>query len=85
MATATATIGGMPKKKPGKPGRPPGRKPTAPIFARIDLDLFQAWHDHVERLKPKTTINAMVALAIEEYLRSKGDWPPPPLTEEDGE
>jgi hypothetical protein len=76
MATGTATIGDMPKKKTGKPGRPAGRKPTAPIFARVDLDLFEACHAYVAGLEPKTTVNAIVALALKEHLRSKGHWPP---------
>jgi hypothetical protein len=70
---------GMAKKsnKPKKgPGRPAGRIPTVPIFARIAPALGQALDGYVASVRPKTTQTAVLELALEEYLAKHGFWPP---------
>lgn len=62
-------------KKPGKRGRPPGRKETFVIQARVEWPLYEA----LEKLSAETrrTKNAELVLALEQYLQGLGKWPPP--------
>lgn len=81
MAGAAGTMPHMPKEKP-KRGRPQGRRQTVSLYARVDPDLAQVWNDYVESLRPKTSSNSMIELLIEDYLRAKGLWPPPPAEQD---
>lgn len=85
MTAAAATMPGMSKKRPnasqegGKPEKPekPGRRPSVVLFARVDPALGNAFNDHVQSIRPKTTTQAVLELLIEQYLEGLGLWPPP--------
>lgn len=77
MSAIADTFAGMAKKKPTtKRGRPPtgGRTPAITIFARVSPELGKALNDYVDGIKPKTTLAAVVSLAVEEYLARVGHW-----------
>lgn len=76
MDRNSATLFPMAKGKKPTSGRPKGRKPTEVVTARIAPDLAQAFNEHVESLRPKTSVTAMLTFLIENYLESKGLWPP---------
>lgn len=86
MAITVATIDRMSKKPPkpsgSGPGRPPGRKPTTTIFARVSPRLGKALDDYIDSLKLKPTITGIVELSLKEYLASQGFWPPKDESEE---
>ncbi len=55
--------------KPKKRGRPPkGRTPAFTVFARIKSELGERLVRHVDSIEPKTTLAAVVELAIRQYL-----------------
>jgi hypothetical protein len=65
-------------KKPGKPGRPKGRKPTYPLYARIKPSLGEAFDAYVESIQPRTSTTAVIEMILEQYLHAQGVWPPIP-------
>jgi hypothetical protein len=77
-ATAVTTIGRMSKDKKKKPGRPAtGRTPTETIFARVPPELADALNRCLKSLRPKPNTTAVVIAALEDFLASRGFWPPP--------
>lgn len=66
--------------KPSKkgPGRPAGRKPTTTIYARVEPSLGAALDAYLDSLRPRPTTTSVIVVAIEEYLKQQGFWPPPP-------
>ena len=67
----------MDSKEPSKSGtrgrgRPPGRTPSYTVFARISPEVGKAFEEHLKTIKPKTTMGALVELAMEEYLSRHG-------------
>lgn len=82
MPSATATIPSVANNKKGKPGRPPGRKPTDTIFARVPPELGKAIDDYLDSLRPAPTLTAVVKVALEEFLETQGFWPPKDESEE---
>lgn len=82
MGSATATLPDMgSRKEPKKQGRPPGRKLTAPLYARADPALVHAFNEYVEKLRPKTSASAVIEMLVEQLLEKEGLWPPPPAKE----
>jgi hypothetical protein len=82
MGSATIKIPGMAKKKPDKdkrgPGRPPsGRRPFSTVYGRVDPSVSEALSAFIADKVPRTTINAVIELALVRYLESEGYWPPP--------
>jgi hypothetical protein len=76
---------GMSSKKPNrKPGRPQGKRQTAPLYARVDPRLADAFNGHVDTLRPKTSASAVIEMLIEQFLSEAGKWPPQPLSSEQG-
>lgn len=77
------TIPGMPRgkrKDDADASEPHGdsrkvRKPTAALFARIDLTLQQVFVAEVEKVRPKTSAQAVVEMLIEAWLVERGVWP----------
>lgn len=77
--SAADTITGMaaqPSKRKGKRGRPVGRTPSITVFARVRPEIGDVLHAHIESISPKTTLSAVVELAITQYLERHGLWPP---------
>ena len=77
MAIASVTIPHMGKKKaadsPG-PGRPAtGRTPSETVFARVEPRIHKALENHVKKIRPRTSMAAVVSLAIEQYLERVGE------------
>lgn len=84
MNGSAATLPGMgSRKEDKKPGRPAGRKPTTPLSARIDPALAQDFVEHVESLRPKTSVSAVIEMLIEQYMRKQpsAQRQPPPAKE----
>lgn len=67
------------KKKTGRVGRPPGRKATVAMQARVSPDIYAA----LEKLVAKTrrSRNMELVIALEQHLASHGLWPPEPAKE----
>ena len=49
----------------------------AKIVAHLDPVLMDRVRALVAKSRPKTTITAVLTVALEEYLESVGAWPPP--------
>lgn len=62
--------------KDKKPKRPK-RRPHISVTARLDRKLGDAFHEHVETLRPKPNIQSIIAMLIEDWLKEAGKWPPP--------
>lgn len=84
MASSGSTILDMPTKRNkssgggGKRGRPAtGRAPTETVFARVKPELAAALNAYIKSLRPEPKITAVVVAALEDFLASKGFWPPP--------
>jgi hypothetical protein len=83
-ALTTTTIPVMAKKQTragqGQPPKnKPNRKPSHDLFVRLDKPLGEAFVDHVKGLRPRTSTTAVVEMLIEQYLSSRGLWPPSAL------
>ncbi len=78
IGASQATISAMPNKRDRKPGRPKTRKETVQVSVRLDADLVKMLNDHVDTLRPESSVRAVLQLAVEEYLERAGLWPPPP-------
>src|SRR5262249_25900156 len=87
MSSNGSTILDMPAKKSSSKkgsrksaaGRPAtGRTPTTTLFARGPPELGEALDAYLDSLRPQPRPTAVVRVALEEYLRSKGFWPWPP-------
>ncbi len=80
MAVASVNLDFMARKteKPEQPrqGRPPGRKPTEVLTTRVPPLLAETFRKAVEAFRPRTTDNAVLAMLVEDWLRSQGLWPP---------
>lgn len=61
----------MAKKKQGRPRT--GVTPTVALFARVRPSVAAALREHVAGVQPKTTVGAVVSLAIEQYLARAGE------------
>lgn len=84
MTSATDTMPPIMAKKTPPPddekrgrGRPPGARPTVTVFARVAPELGEAFAAEVSKLRPKTSVNAVVEMLIEEWLKDRGAWPAP--------
>ena len=55
--------------------QPQNRTPAFVVYARIDEQLGKVLESHVNGIKPKTSLTAVVELAIEQYLERLGLWP----------
>jgi hypothetical protein len=66
----------MNQKRPKKKGvgRPPGRKPTVAIQARVSPELGAALDALTEQTR--RTKNVELVLALESHLKAAGLWPP---------
>lgn len=59
-----------------KPGRPPGRRPTIALQARIPEEMHQALGRLAEHTR--RTRNTELVIALEKHLKAEGFWPPEP-------
>jgi hypothetical protein len=75
MVGVAPTIQGMAKKKASNRGRPPGRRETVPVYARVDPALAEAWNDYIDTIEPATSGSAMIELLMKQHLRKRGLWP----------
>lgn len=82
MTTTELKIQGMPtRKKAAKPSEPspsqpsgrPGKKQLGFFVDKVLWDAFEAF---IESQKPAASVTAHLELSIEEYLTSRGYWPP---------
>jgi hypothetical protein len=59
------------------PGRPPSPDPKiANLNARLPRDHALALEAYLGSQRPAPTVTAVVLTALEDFLRSKGFWPP---------
>jgi hypothetical protein len=77
-------LGTMPARKPKKresaeatpPKRQPPKRTGKPLNVWIDASLRDAIDTLVDESKPRTSLTAIVELALEEYLTRQKRWPP---------
>jgi hypothetical protein len=78
MAGAAATTADMGKKtSSGASGRKPNRRPSVTLYARVEPQLGQAFKDYVDSLRPRTDVQAVIEMLIEQHLKGLSLWPPP--------
>lgn len=68
----------MSKRKPkgeATSSRPPRSGRNVNVWLRPDLG--EALEVHLETARPRTSLTAVIEVAIEEYLKSRGLWSPP--------
>jgi hypothetical protein len=64
------------KKTPGGRGRKPqGRAPAFTVFARLPVELGEAFEAYLASLRPRPTATAALEMFIEEGLARVGFWP----------
>jgi hypothetical protein len=80
VSDAGSKMPGMDDKKRKKPGRPPGRKTSATVYARVDPELEGAIDAYIQAQRVQPTQTAVVIVALQEFLEKEGFWPPPGAT-----
>ena len=58
-------------------GRPPGNRSGVPIYAYIPPQLRKALNAYLENTRPNPSLTSAVEVALEEFLKERGFWPPP--------
>jgi hypothetical protein len=62
---------------PKAPARPVANRTGEPLYVWIEVALGAALTAYLNDLRPRATKTAVVEMALEEFLRSKGYFPPP--------
>jgi hypothetical protein len=60
-----------------KPKRKPPKRKGKPLYLYIDSSIRDALDAAVEEIEPRSSLTAIVEIAIKEWLRGKGRWPVP--------
>jgi hypothetical protein len=60
----------------------PNRSPSRVVFARISPALGEALDRYIDSLRPRPTMTSVLEVMVEDYLKSKGFWPPQEPVEE---
>lgn len=69
------------KKKSGEAqeaAKPAAQRSGMPIHVWVDEDLARAFTAYIESTEPRVFRTAAVEVALKDFLRKKGFWPPKP-------
>lgn len=64
-------------KKPGKRGRPEGRKVVKPLHFEFPPEVVAAWEDYLASIDPKPTSKSAALSLFTRFLKDKGFLPRP--------
>lgn len=73
MIASRSTMGGMASKKTSTPRS----TKTHPVYATLPRELVEALERYRAEQRPVPDKSGVIAVALEDFLQSKGYWPPP--------